>query len=163
MIQVTVREMRKDDIEEIKQIYALYWPEEDFRNRLISRVEDFFKKTSEIIPQEFSYFVADLNSDVVGVAGVRNVPDHMRSFTVTDNPAELYIIATKILQNGIGSTLMNKVIDYAREKKYTELVLYSGETHSQYWSFYDKIGFNRVQESIAPNGEKGMIWTKILA
>ncbi|MCF7843528.1 GNAT family N-acetyltransferase [Candidatus Gracilibacteria bacterium] len=156
-----IRELNKSDISAVKNIYELYWTG-DFKDNLIKRLNGNIENSPDVIQQSFKYFVAENHGEVVGVVGYRNVPQHMIEFTSSDHPAELYIIAVKNKGEGLGKTLIEKVKDGLKEFKYTEVVLYSGETHKESWGFYDHLGFERVKESVAPNGEKGQIWRMIL-
>jgi L-amino acid N-acyltransferase YncA len=163
MLKPLIREMGKSDIDTVTELFAIHWADDrDFQMRLIDRAMGFVNQTNEVMDQKFSYFVADNAGDVVGVAGMRKIPDHMCDVTVTDNPCELYILAVKEKGRGVGKALVSKILHTAEAAGYTEMVLYSGETHQDSWGFYDQIGFDRVGESIAPNGEKGMVWRMFL-
>lgn len=152
MFKGTIRDLKKEDIEAIENIYALYWPDQEFRERLSSRLKD----------GSVNYLVAEDNGEVVGVLGFRKAPEHMIDFTSTDKPAELYILAVKDRHNGIGKALVEKGLTDIKNLHYMEIVLYSGETHKDSWSFYDHLNFERVAPSIAPNGELGQIWRMII-
>lgn len=163
MLKPLIREMEKSDMNAVAELFAIHWADDrDFQMRLIDRAIGFINQTAEVMDQKFTYFVADNAGDVVGVAGMRNIPDHMRDVTVTDNVCELYILAVKEKSRGVGKALVSQILHTAEAAGYTEIVLYSGETHQDSWGFYDQIGFDRVSESIAPNGEKGMIWRMFL-
>ncbi len=148
MNKLVIRDLKKEDIEAIENIYALYWPDQKFRERLSSRLKD----------GSVACLVAENNGEVVGVSGFRKAPEHMIEFTKTNNPAELYILAVKDRQQGIGKALVEKALKDIKNLNYTEVVLYSGETHQDSWSFYDHLNFERVAPSTAPNGELGQIW-----
>lgn len=152
-----IRELNKDDVSAVKDIYELYWSG-DFKDNLINRLRGYVENAPEVIQQSFKYFVAENNGEVIGVAGYRNTPLHMIEFTSTAHPAELYILAVKNKGRGLGKMLVDKVKDELVKSKYTEVVLYSGEAHKESWGFYDHSGFERVAESVAPNGERGQIW-----
>jgi ribosomal protein S18 acetylase RimI-like enzyme len=83
----------------------------------------------------------------------------LQEFTHSKNPAELYIIAVKNRGRGIGTLLITEVLKEVAELGYSEIVLYSGETHKESWEFYDNYGFKRVRGALAPDGEKGFVWT----
>ncbi|MFZ2522193.1 MAG: GNAT family N-acetyltransferase [Minisyncoccia bacterium] len=118
-------------------------------------------QTPEYISRKYKFFVAEDGDEIVGIAGMRTAPEHMKVYSSTSNPAELYIIASKYKSKGIGNELILKIQNEAKSI-YTELVLYSANSHSDSWGFYDNLNFERVGDALAPNGESGMIWRKIL-
>lgn len=154
---MTIRELQKSDVPQIEAIYDLYWSG-DFRENISKRLNQFVENATEITEQHFAYFVAEENSEVLGVVAIRNCPTHMREYATTPNPGEIYILAAKTKGTGIGKSLIQKTLSESRIAGYTESLLYSGETHSDSWGFYDHLGFARVGSSVAPNGEQGHIW-----
>lgn len=154
-----IRDLRQEDTEGIKAIYALYWPDQEFKDRLVHRMEDFLKQTPEMITSNFKYFVAEEEGQIVGVAGMRKAPIHMSQYVMGHHGCELYILAVKHKNRGVGKALVEKVIQAGKEEKQTDLVLYSGETHKDSYGFYEHLGFEiRDNNAIAPNGEKGVIF-----
>ena len=83
-------------------------------------------------------------------------------YAETNNPAELYVIAVKYQNQGIGSHLREYIIKEIKGLGYTEILFFSGEMHKESWKFHDDSGFKKVGESTAPNGEKGYIWQMAL-
>lgn len=156
-----IRELHKNDILAVKNIYEMYWSG-DFKENLVKKLSGYIENSSDVTQQSFKYFVVENDGEVIGVAGYRNAPEHMMEFISTEYPAELYIIAVKTRGEGVGKTLIEKVKAELKQCNYTEVVLYSGETHKESWGFYDHLGFERVSESVAPNGEKGQIWRMVL-
>lgn len=162
IMSIIIRNLEKQDEQSIKSIFALYWHDQDFLNRLSARLESAINNTEECKKQRLKYLVAEDNDEVVGVIGFRNTPDHMLQFTKTENPAELYILAVKERGKGIGQKLVEEATKQIEDLGYTEIVLYSGETHKDSWGFYDHLGLERVSPATAPNGEPGYIWRKVL-
>ncbi len=163
MHQLIIREPKRSDQPNIEELYEMYWAGQEFKNKLIKRLGDFFDQTKEIIESNFRYFVAtDMEGIIVGVVGIRNVPESMRMYTTTEKGLEIYVLASRDYGKGIGKTLVNRIISLAREEDYHEIILYSGITHKDSWDFYEHIGFYKVQETTAPDGEIGTIWRKYL-
>lgn len=156
-----IRQLDKNDASSVNEIYEQYWSG-DFKDNLLKRLSAYTQNSPDIVQQSFKYFVAETDGEVVGVVGYRNAPSHMINFTSTEHPVELYIIAVKNRGQGIGLKLVEKVKTELARTLHKEIVLYSGDTHKESWGFYDHLGFERVEESIAPNGEKGQIWKIIL-
>jgi L-amino acid N-acyltransferase YncA len=155
---MNIRSLQQSDIPEIEAIFKLYWPDEEFRNNLLKRMKGILEHLEDEESYKFKFFVAENNNEIVGVAGMRMVPDHMKSYVTTSNPAELYIIAAKYKRQGIGTALHNVIINESRNSGYTELVMFSGETHQDAWVFHDNSDFKRAGSVITPNGEAGIIW-----
>jgi L-amino acid N-acyltransferase YncA len=156
-----IKVLNTADIPAVEEIFDLYWSGE-FRVRLSERVKEHFKQSPVSQEQEFMVFVAKENDEVVGVAAFRKLPERMKEYTTTDNPAELYVIAAKYRGRGIGSALRTEVIQAAKKLGYTEIVFFSGDTHQDSWSFHDNSEFKRVGASVAPDGELGQIWRMVL-
>lgn len=157
MFNGNIREPEKEDIEQVEKIYDLYWSD-TFRQNLSQKLEGFFKKSPDMVSQRFSYYVAEEGGEIVGVAGMRGAPDHMKQYARTENPIELYVLAVKHKRKGTGSALRSKMIEEAKKQGYKEALFYSGETHQDSWPFHDASGAERAGLAVAPNGEPGKIW-----
>ncbi len=159
---IYIRSIHNEDQESVKNIYAMYWLGKDFLNRIYSRLDGAINNTAEAIEGNYLYYVAERDGDIIGSMCLRNAPQHMRKYALTKNPAELYIIAVKKQGIGIGKMLVERMTIEAKKHFYTEIVLYSGDTHKESWGFYDHLKFERVTEAVAPNGELGQVWRLIL-
>ncbi len=159
-MDLTIRPLEKRDIETVKYIFDLSWKDE-FRNNLADKLKRYFNNDPILDAQKFKFFVAEDNGEVVGVDAIRDLPDHMKQYASTENPAEWYVVAAKEIGKGIGSALMNHKMVLAKNTDYTEIVLFSGETHQDSWKFHDT-HFERVGPARVPNGEAGYVWRRIL-
>lgn len=155
-----VRDLKKEDQKEVEKIFDLYW-RGVFREHLQDKIEKNFSGDPEIVAQKFKFFVAEANDEIVGIAGMRTAPESMRKYSNTPNVAEFYVLAVKYKGKDIGKELVKKRLTEAKESGYTEVVVFSGISHKDAWSFHDKY-YERAGEDVAPNGELGMIWRKIL-
>lgn len=156
-----IRELKMEDVEAVRGILDLYWDGE-LKERFIQRMIGFLDKTPESIENKYRCFVAEDNGEIVGMAVSRNAPEHMKQYVETNNPVELYLLAVKNKNKGIGSALREKRIEEARMEGYTEAVFYSAESHKNSWGFHDNSDFKRTGPAMAPNGEKGFIWRMML-
>jgi putative acetyltransferase len=97
---------------------------------------DMFQQPSSI------YWVAELNGEVVGGAGVyptKGVPDD------TTELVKMYLVpAARGL--GIGKTLIEKCIQFAKEKGYKRLYLESMPELKRAISVYEKFGFKYLEK-----------------
>ncbi|MBX4195427.1 GNAT family N-acetyltransferase [Candidatus Parcubacteria bacterium] len=160
MFRGTIRSLELKDVESVGEIFDLYW-HDNFRQNLEDKLQKYTSNDSDLAVQNFKFFVAEENGEVVGVAAIRRAPQHMKGYTTTSNPGEFYVAAAKERGRGIGKALIMRRFDEAKKDGYTEIVLFGGETHQDSWGIYDK-NFERAGAATAPNGEKGFVWRKLL-
>lgn len=158
---MNIRPMLKTDLLAVLDIISQHWSD-DFNVHISNRFKDFTEHPETYNDQDFIFLIAEENNEIVGIAGMRKAPDAMKIYSITPNPAEFYILAVKYKNKGIGTALRNFRIQEAKKLGYTEIVLFSSETHQDSWKFHDDSNFKRVGTAIAPNGEKGIIWQMIL-
>ena len=126
-----IRDYSEKDKRAVQNIFAQYWTDEEFLNEITSNLDEGGTR----------FFVAEEDGEVVGIAGFREAPQYLRDYSETKNAAELYVVASKSQNEGIGSILVKKVIDEAKKLSFTEIECYSPETHNRSWKFYEKLGF----------------------
>lgn len=109
------------------------------KDELTSKFDDFW--TFSIFEKELSnpnshYFIATINEEIVGFAGIWKVLDEMH---VTN-------IATKITNRhmGIASKLLEKLIEVSKNEKATLLTLEVKETNTNAIKLYKKYNFKKV-------------------
>lgn len=142
----------EQDREQVESIFSMYWNDPIFLKELSDAITDN--------PEKF--YVAKDRDEVVGVLGYKNPPDYFNEFVKTDNPVELYVIASKYKRKGIGMNLKEKMIDVAREKGFSEIVLFSPGTHDSSWEFHDTLNFQRMGEVTPPDDDVGHVWSRVL-
>lgn len=148
-----IRDYSEKDKSAVQNIFTKYWTDEEFLSELSKNVDD----------GNMHFYVAEKDDEVVGVVGFREAPDYLRLYAETKTPAELYIVASKLQNEGIGSTLVQKVIEEAKNLFFTEIECYSPETHDSSWKFYEKLGFTMHGIIKDPDdGYPGMLWRKII-
>jgi len=157
-----IRDFQGGDKEVVEEIFKLYWTDPEFLAGLSRKLQMCIKQTEEYINKKYRFFVAEENGKVLGIAGLRGAPDHMRQHTKTNNSAEFYVLAVKYKGRGTGEALRLKRIEEAKKLGFTEIVLYSPNSHQESWGFHDRHGFERVGEALAPDGEPGQIWRRVL-
>lgn len=148
-----IRDYNEKDRNAIQNIFTKYWTDEEFLSELVKNIDE----------RKMRFYVAEKDDAVVGVAGFREAPEYLRIYAETKNPAELYIVASKLQNEGIGSALVQKVVEDAKNLFFTEIECYSPETHNSSWKFYEKLGFTRHGIIRDPDdGYPGMLWRKII-
>jgi L-amino acid N-acyltransferase YncA len=138
---------------EIEGIFRIYWTDPEYLQEL----------NDALASENFNFYVALDNDEVVGVAGIRKAENFLKEYTTTTNPVELYIIASKNKNKGTGGFLFNYVEKEYIKMNYSEIICYSPETHNSSWRFYQKSGF--IQRGIVndpEDGYPGMVWRKML-
>lgn len=154
-----IRPATTSDEAAIKRIIAQYWEADDpFRQSAEKRVEEFLNRNKDDRSNTFRILVSDIVGEVVGIAMYRSAPEHMRRYASTSNPVEFYLSATATKRKKIGTMLRDARIDAAKAAGYTEAVVFGGESHREAWAFYDNSQFDRVADTVVPNGEKGVVW-----
>lgn len=156
-----IRDFRQEDRVGVEGILVLYWNDKDFRGKVLDRLDSYIKHDEEWSSKQYRFYVADEKGEIVGIAGFRKAPDHMIQYATTENPAEFYILGSKYKGRGIGEALRLKRLKEAKELGFTEVILYSPDSHKDSWGFHDRLGFERVGSAFAPDGEPGMIWRKV--
>jgi len=154
-----IRELQEGDEKAAKEILALYWTDPEFLEEVSREVGSYVKKTKN---KDYGFFVAEEQGEIVGIAGFRKPADYLRLFTLTHNPAELYILAVKQKRKGTGEKLKQKLITEVQKLGFSEILLFSPNSHSESWSFHDRLGFERVGEVTPPDDEVGRVWRKVL-
>lgn len=148
-----IRDYNEKDKSAVQNIFTKYWTDEEFLSELAKNIDE----------GKMHFYIAEKDDEVVGVAGFREAPKYLRDYAETKNPAELYIVASKLQNEGIGSMLVQKVTEEAKNLFFTEIECYSPETHNSSWKFYEKLGFTRHGIIKDPDdGYPGMLWRKII-
>lgn len=147
-----VRDFRKEDRAAAEAIYALYWTDEAFLEELSEELRSFDSGN-----KKRGLLVAEENAEIVGVGGFWDCPEYLKPYSKTEVPAELHVLASKYKNKGIGGALRLKVAEEAARRGYTEIILYSPDTHRDSWAFHDGLG-ERAGSMIAPDGYPGQVW-----
>ncbi|PIR04935.1 MAG: hypothetical protein COV57_01715 [Candidatus Liptonbacteria bacterium CG11_big_fil_rev_8_21_14_0_20_35_14] len=154
-----IREFKETDKKIVKEIFALHFTDPEFIDELLNELETYIQKGSK---KDFGFFIIEKNNKILGIAGFRCLINYLRPFAETNNPIELYIIAVKYQRKGIGKKLALNIIEKLRDFGFSEILLYSPNSHNESWDFYERIGFNKVKEITPPDDEIGQVWRKAL-
>lgn len=150
-----IREFQERDQKAAEEIFTLYWTDPEFLKELSGELQLYVRKTPE---KDSGFFVAEEHGEILGIIGFRTLATYLKPHTLTDNPTELYVIAVKYKRKGVGE----KLIQEARNFSFSEILLYSPNSHNESWGFYEKLGFKRVGEITPPDDDIGLVWRKIL-
>lgn len=154
-----IREFQESDQKAVGEIFALYWTDPEFLKELSDELQLYVKKTSK---KDCGFFIAEENSEILGIVGFKKLSDYLKPYALTDNPTEFYVIAVKYKRKGIGERLKLKLIEEARKIGFSEILLYSPNSHNESWGFYDKLDFEKAGEVTPPDDAIGQVWRKTL-
>ena len=126
----------KDD--ELLQLLALYQQLNlgDFMDEVTAK-----NVWEEIKKQNIKYFVARENGKIISscyISVIHNITRGGRSIGFIEN----VITDVAYRRKGIGKTVIENAINYAKEQNCYKVVLQSGNKRSDAHSFYEKIGFD---------------------
>jgi len=130
-----IRDFKKDDLEAVEEIFAMYWTDPEFLKNLSHKLKMLIEQTKEYVDKKYRFFVAEENGEIVGIAGFRSAPSHIKLYSKTSNPVEFYILAAKYRGRGIGKELRLRRIEEAKKLGFTEVVFYSPNSHKESWGF----------------------------
>lgn len=155
---MTIREFKEQDQKEVEEIFSLYWTDPVFLRELSNELTAYLKQENN----NPRFFIAKENDEIVGITGYKRLPDYLKGYAKTSNPVELYIIAAKYKRKGIGIKLKCELLKEIKKANFTEVLLYSPETHKDSWGFHDLLNFERAGKVTPPEDELGQVWRKIL-
>lgn len=156
---MNIREFQKSDQKAVEEIFSLYWTDPEFLKELSNELQSYIKEAPN---KDYGFFVAEENSEILGIVGFKKLADYLKPYVLTDNPIEFYVIAVKYKRKGIGEKLKLKLIEEAQRSGFSEILLFSPNSHDESWGFHDRLGFKRAGEVIPPDDEVGQVWQKIL-
>ena len=163
-----IRPFQESDVPAVKAILE-YWLVD---NGVIARdevEEDISDMRRSLEPDsDIDMFVVEKDGQVVGMMGLSIPPkEPLLRYAKTNSPSELriaYVHPYYVMGQGLGTALIAKCQDLARNKGAKEILLESGPRHRETGHpFYDKQpGFNRV--GVLPNfygpGLHSTVWQK---
>ena len=166
-----IRLLRKDDIPYLRPI-SEFWLRD---GNVVADEEvdgDMATCRRSLIPGSGkTMFVAESpDGTVIGMMGLSDEPkDALKPFAQLNNPCEIivaYVHPDHMMGKGAGTALMNKVLESARTKGKTEILVESGPRHIETgYPFYDKQpGFEKVGKipNFYGDGQDTQVWRKTL-
>ena len=164
-MEIHTRKPKESDLEEIKNIFSDWYVNQDGTvqsgevSYWVGKVEKSIKKEIKM-----DYLVAVNNeSHVCGIIGWRWDIHKVLTPYVKKKTVELYnlFILKKYQNNGIGKVLISNFLEKVKNE-YEEVVFVSAERWKGAWSFYDKLGFNRVGKTKLSEGNNYIVFQKDL-
>lgn len=139
-----IRKAKEDDIPIIRSLAENTWP--DAYGNIISQEQirymlDLIYNDDALLEQmqkEHQFYLAELNGEPIGFASVSDETNEGCKLN------KLYILPT-IQKSGAGKALLQKVIEYTREKRHTRLFLQVNKQNAAK-NFYSRMGFKIAKE-----------------
>jgi ribosomal protein S18 acetylase RimI-like enzyme len=149
-IKYQIREMRIDEkyILEDMLYEAIFQPDESKPlPREIIQQPEINVYIDDFGQEDDHCFVADVNGKIVGAVWVRILAGKVKGFGNVDNETPEFAISLfkEYRNNGIGTDLMNKMINYLLEKGYKQASL-SVAKNNYALKLYKKVGFKIIKE-----------------
>lgn len=168
----TVRPLQREDILQLKPILETWLKDSTTGEILPDEVAEDIEYMSRSLEgrNQREYLVAETaEGKVVGMIGLSPLKQALQEFVKTERPIELvnaYVDKDYREGRGVGSALVNKLTERAKEKGFTEILLDSGPRYEHTaWGFYDKQpGFQRVgiaKDLYGPGGD-APVWQRLL-
>lgn len=155
-LQVTIRTIKKQDNRRLAEIIRTTLSE--FRANKPGTVyfDESTDRLSEVFKKERSnYFVASLNGEIVGGAGVYPSPGLPPD---TGELVKMYLLP-HARGRGLGYELLSRCVRFAREAGYSKLYLETMPELALAIRLYEKSGFERLSSPLGNTGHTGCdIW-----
>ena len=128
-MEINITPMQLVDLDQIKDI-------------LLEEFDDFW--TFSMLKQELentnnlnsTYFVVKKSEEIVGFAGIIKIIDEITIMNI--------VVKKSKRKLGIGSALLQKLIDFSREQKATSITLEVNYKNEPAIALYQKFGFKQV-------------------
>lgn len=139
-IKLEVSDLQESDLPSL-EILLRYWMrdgeivDEEEVARALQRLQSALDSE-----KDYHYMVDRVDGVPVAMVGLVPPADNMKGLTSSPNPIELvnFYTQNELRGKGIGSRLLEQVINYAKGREYSEIVLNSGSRYEQTWPFYNR-------------------------
>jgi len=150
-MEIVIRELKPEERYRLKDLLyeAIYQPDEEKkipRSILeIPEVNAYIKDFGEL--KDDYCMVADLDGEIIGGVWIRILSGETKGYgNIDDKTPEFAISLFEPYRNqGIGGSLMIRMIDYLREKGYTQATL-NVKKENYAVKLYKKVGFKVIGE-----------------
>ena len=149
---VVIREIRKCEIEKLEDMLyeAIYQPIEQIPiPRSVLNVPEVYAYIKDFGKSKDDYcLVADFHGEIVGAVWVRILSGEPKGYgNIDEKTPEFAISLYKEYRNqGIGTQLMGKMIDYLRDSGYSQASL-SVQKENYAYKLYNNFGFEIIDEN----------------
>lgn len=152
MNKLLIREIKQNELGKLEDMLyeAIYQPDEENPiPRSIVKVPEVYAYIKDFGKLKDDYcFVADFNGKIIGAVWVRIINGEIKGYgNIDDETPEFAISLFKEYRNkGIGTMLMDKMIDYLRKRGYKQTSL-NVKKENYAVKLYKKLGFELIEES----------------
>ena len=152
MSEIVIREIRDCEIAKLEDMLyeAIYQPnKQNLIPRSVLNVPEVYAYIKDFGKSKDDYcLVAESDEKIVGAVWVRILSGEPRGYGYVDNETPEFAISLfeEFRNKGIGTKLMNKMIDYLKEKGYKQTSL-SVQKENYAVNLYKKLGFEIISEN----------------
>ena len=152
MNEIVIREIRDCEIAKLEDMMyeAIYQPDkQNLIPKSVLKVPEVFAYIKDFGKSKGDYcLVAESYEKIVGAVWVRILSGEPRGYGYVDNETPEFAISLfeEYRNKGIGTKLMNKMIDYLKEKGYKQTSL-SVQKENYAVNLYKKLGFEIIDEN----------------
>lgn len=152
-----------ENLNDIKSILSDWLSPEEVEHYL-DNIKQSIQQSPDSLKFDSHFIVAISDNMVIGIAGFRKLLPKLLKFSNTKNPAELsmlYVSNKHRGGKGIGTALLNEIIDLTKKRNYAELIIRSSIRFEKTgWGFYDQFsGLERVGQLLPPENKNiSQIW-----
>ena len=128
--------LMENDIQSLLELYRQLNPNDGMMNEAIVK-----KVWNNIQDRNIRYFVARENDRIIASCSICIVPNLThggQSIGFIEN----VITDTEYRRKGIGKTVVNNAIEYAKEQNCYKVLLQSGNQRTEAHGFYESLGFD---------------------
>jgi len=152
MNEIVIREIRECEIMKLEDMLyeAIFQPNEQILiPRSVLKVPEVYAYIKDFGKSKGDYcFVADYNGKIVGAVWTRILSGEPKGYGHIDNETPEFAISLfkEYRNQGLGTRLMSKMIEYLREKGYMQTSL-SVQKENYAVKLYKKLGFEIISEN----------------
>jgi len=136
---MSVRQYKADDSTNVKNLILAILEKEYPFDKSAYRDTDINDITGTYSGEKNAFFVAEKDKNIVGTIGVKSETDNralIRRFFVSESERH----------HGLGTGLLNKAIDFCKEKDYKEITFRATDRMKDAMKLFKKMGFKETED-----------------
>ena len=152
MSEIVIRELRDCEIEKLEDLLyeAIYQPDkQNLIPRSVLKIPEVYAYIKDFGKSKDDYcLVAESYEKIIGAVWVRILSGEIKGYGNIDNETPEFAISLfkEYRNQGLGTRLMSKMIEYLREKGYMQTSL-SVQKENYAVKLYKKLGFEIISEN----------------
>lgn len=131
-----IRSVKENDFEAVFLLFKQLWP-----NKELNKYDLFEVFKRGIISENDEYYCAEVNGEVIGFCSYAIVNNFWQAGYI--GYVYSMIVDGAFRGKGIGTDLLKRILESARERNCKKVELDSGFPREQAHKFYEKLGFEK--------------------